>query len=70
MTTPTKAELIAQCKAANPTMVENINGVERTLTTEEYNHAAEMWAEMQIQILTGTIPDGILEEQSAQPGGN
>jgi hypothetical protein len=70
MTTPTKAELIAQCKAANPTMVENINGVERTLTAEEYNFAAEKWAEMQLQVLTGIIPDGTPEEQSAQPGGN
>jgi hypothetical protein len=58
MTTPTKAELIAQCKAANPTMVENINGVERTLTAQEYNLAAEKWAEMQLQILTGVIPEG------------
>jgi hypothetical protein len=58
MTIPTKAELIAQCKAANPTMIENINGVERTLTAEEYDHAAEKWAESQLQILTGVIPDG------------
>lgn len=58
MTTPTKAELIAQCKAENPTMVENINGVERTLTAEEYDNAAEKWAEMQLQILTGIVPDG------------
>ena len=58
MTTPSKADLIAQCKAANPTMVENINGVERTLSAKEYDLAAEKWAEMQLQILTGIIPDG------------
>jgi hypothetical protein len=62
MTIPTLNELIAQCKAANPTMVENINGIERTLTPEEYNYVAQKWAESQLEILTGIISDNAPDE--------
>jgi hypothetical protein len=44
----TKAQLIAQCKAENPTMVQIVNGEEIELTGAEYNAACEAWAEMQL----------------------
>lgn len=44
----TKAQLIAQCKAENPTMVQTVNGEEIELIGAEYNAACEAWAEMQL----------------------
>jgi hypothetical protein len=44
----TKAQLIAQCKAENPTMVQTVNGEEIELTGAEYNAACEAWAEMKL----------------------
>lgn len=44
----TKAQLIAQCKAENPTMVQTVNGEEIELTGPDYNTACEAWAEMQL----------------------
>ena len=44
----TKAELIAQLKAENPTMVANINGKDIELTAEEYEKAASDWADMRL----------------------
>lgn len=44
----TKAQLIAQCKLENPTMVQTINDVEITLSATEYDAACETWAEMQL----------------------
>ncbi len=44
----TKAQLMAQCKAENPTMVQTVNGEEIELTGAEYNAACEAWAEMQL----------------------
>ena len=49
-----KAELIAQCKAENPTMVQTINGEEIVLSKVKYDAACEAWAEM------------ILEQQAAK----
>jgi hypothetical protein len=45
----TKAELIAKCKAENPTMISTINGVEIELTAAEYDKACNDWAEMRLQ---------------------
>ena len=44
----TKSELIAQCKAENPTMVSTINGEEIELTDAEYDKACNDWAEMRL----------------------
>lgn len=44
----TKAELIAQCKAENPKMVANINGKDVELTADEYDKAANDWADMRL----------------------
>lgn len=44
----TKQELIAQCKAENPKMVAIILGEEIELSAEEYEKAANDWAEMRL----------------------
>ena len=44
----TKAELIAQLKAENPKMVANINGKDIELTPQEYEKAANDWADMRL----------------------
>ena len=44
----TKAELIAQCKAENPKMVATILGEEIELSAEEYEKAANDWADMRL----------------------
>jgi len=44
----TKSELIAQCKAQNPTMISTINGEEIELTAAEYDKACNDWAEMRL----------------------
>jgi hypothetical protein len=44
----TKAELIAQCKAENPKMVATIFGEEIELSAEEYEKAANDWADMRL----------------------
>ena len=44
----TKQELIAQCKAENPNMVATILGEEVELSAEEYEKAANDWAEMRL----------------------
>ena len=44
----TKAQLIAQCKAENPTMVQTVNDKEITLTGLEYEAACEAWADMKL----------------------
>ena len=41
-------ELIAQCKAENPTMTATINGVETLLSNAEYEAACADWAEMRM----------------------
>ena len=49
----TKADLIAQIKAENPTMVATINDAEIELTPTEYEKACNDWADMrfgQIQL--------------------
>lgn len=45
----TKAQLIAQCKTENPTMVQTINDVVVILNDAEYEAACEAWAEMQLE---------------------
>ena len=42
----TKADLIAQCKAENPTMTAIINGIETLLSDADYEEACINWAEM------------------------
>ena len=44
----TKQELIAQCKAENPKMVATILGEEVELSAEEYEKAANDWADMRL----------------------
>jgi len=44
----TKEELIAQCLADNPVMIQTINDVERELSEEERVEAASAWADMRL----------------------
>lgn len=44
----TKAQLIEECKNANPTMIQTINGVEVELTGADYEKACFDWAEMKL----------------------
>ena len=44
----TKAELIAQLKAENPTMTATINDEQIELTAEEYEKACNDWADMRL----------------------
>ena len=44
----TKNDFIAECKAANPKMVQTVNGESRELTSEEYEEACANWADMQM----------------------
>ena len=44
----TKNDLIAQCKAENPTMISVINDEEIELTGAEYEKACNDWAEMRL----------------------
>lgn len=45
----TLEELIAQCKAENPTMTATINGEEIKLNAKEYEEAALNWAKMRLE---------------------
>jgi hypothetical protein len=44
----TKQQLIAQLKTDNPKMISNVNGEEIQLSAEEYDKAANAWAEMRL----------------------
>jgi hypothetical protein len=44
-------ELIAQCKAENPTMTATINGEEYELSPAEYEEAVLNWATMRLEQL-------------------
>lgn len=44
----TKAELIAQLKAENPTMTATINDEQIELNAEEYEKACNDWADMRL----------------------
>ena len=44
----TKQDLIAQCKAENPTMTATINDEPIELTADEYEKACNDWAEMRL----------------------
>ncbi len=44
----TKAQLIKECKDANPTMIQTINGIEVELTGADYEKACSDWAEMKL----------------------
>ena len=57
----TKAELIAQCKAENPTMIATINGEQIELTKEEYEKACNDWADMKL----AQIEDGEAQTKAA-----
>jgi hypothetical protein len=48
----TKTELIAQCKAENPTMISVVNGENIELTGIEYDKACNDWAEMRMEQIT------------------
>ena len=44
----TKNELIKECKDANATMVQTINGIEVELTGANYDKACADWADMKL----------------------
>ena len=44
----TKTELIAQCKAENPTMTATINDEKILLSDAEYEKACNDWADMRL----------------------
>jgi hypothetical protein len=46
----TKEEFIAECKDANPTMTQVINGEEIELDAKEYEKVVEAWADSQMVI--------------------
>jgi hypothetical protein len=46
----TKAQFITECKAANPTMTQIVNGQEVVLSVEEYEKTVNAWADSQIAI--------------------
>jgi hypothetical protein len=46
--TLTLEELIAQCRAENPTMTQTINGESFVLDAEEYDKAVKDWAAMRL----------------------
>ena len=48
----TKAQLITECKNANATMVQTINGIEVELTGADYDKACSDWADMKLAQLT------------------
>ena len=44
----TKAQLITECKDANPTMMQSINGTEIQLIGADYDKACADWADMKL----------------------
>jgi hypothetical protein len=44
--TKTQTQYAEQCQTENPKMVESVNGIERELTTDEYEQAVAAWALM------------------------
>jgi hypothetical protein len=56
----TKAELIAQCKAENPTMTATVNGDKINLDNAEYEKACSDWADMRL----AQIADENAQEQA------
>ena len=54
----TKEELVTQCLADNPVMIQTNNDVERELSEEERIEAASAWADMRLEQIA-------LEEQLA-----
>jgi FKBP-type peptidyl-prolyl cis-trans isomerase len=54
----TKEELVTQCLADNPVMIQTLNDVERELSEEERIEAANAWADMRLEQIA-------LEEQLA-----
>ena len=57
----TKAELIAQCKAENPTMTATINDEAIQLNAADYEKACSDWADMRL----GQIADAAAAAQAA-----
>jgi hypothetical protein len=49
----TKAELIAQLKAENPTMTATLNDEKRLLSEAEYEEACNAWADMRLEQIAG-----------------
>lgn len=46
-----KKELVAQCLAENPVMIETINDVTRELSEEERIQAASDWADRRLELI-------------------
>jgi len=57
----TKADLIAQCKADNPTMTATINDEAIQLNAADYEKACSDWADMRL----GQIADEAAKAQAA-----
>ena len=45
----TKEELVTQCLADNPVMIQTLNDVEHELSEEERLEAASAWADMRLE---------------------
>jgi hypothetical protein len=54
----TKEELVTQCLADNPVMIQTLNDIPRELSEEERIEAANAWADMRLEQIA-------LEEQLA-----
>jgi hypothetical protein len=44
-----KKELVAQCLAENPVMIQTLNDIERELSEQETIEAANAWADMRLE---------------------
>jgi hypothetical protein len=59
-------ELIAQCKAENPTMTQTINGVEVELLGADYENAVTNWAKMRVEQLDPNFVPPVSKLPSAE----
>jgi hypothetical protein len=48
----TKKQLIKECRDANPTMIQTINGIEVELIGADYDKVCSDWADMRLIQLT------------------
>ena len=61
----TKAELIAQLKAENPTMTAILNDEKRLLSEEEYEETCNAWADMRLEQIAGEAEKAKAEADKA-----
>jgi hypothetical protein len=60
----TKDELIALCRAENPTMTATINDEQFLLSADEYEQALNDWAEMRLVQIKSQEP--LIDEATAK----